>query len=56
MVTVQVKGDTKVEGNEKFHLVLFDPVNASILDDTGVGTILNDDVAPPPMPKAPWLN
>jgi Ca2+-binding RTX toxin-like protein/lysophospholipase L1-like esterase len=42
-VTVSVKGDTKVEPDETFRLVLLNPNGATIADDTGVGTIINDD-------------
>ncbi|MGW9685310.1 beta strand repeat-containing protein, partial [Flagellimonas sp. 2504JD1-5] len=48
-VTVQVNGDTDVEGDEDFTVVLSAPVNATITDDTGLGTITNDDVAPDPV-------
>ena len=42
-ITVQVRGDKKVEPDEKFRVVLSAPVNATIDDGTGVGTIENDD-------------
>jgi len=42
-VAVEIVGDTTVEPNETFLLRLFDAVNATIGDDTGVGTIRNDD-------------
>ena len=45
LVTVLVNGDTTIEPNEDFHLVLSNATNATI-DATpgqGVGTILNDD-------------
>ena len=45
-VTVQVIGDTVVEPNELFFVVLSSPVNATISDPNGVGTILNDDTVP----------
>jgi hypothetical protein len=44
-VSVAVTGDTTVEPNEKFNVVLGTPTNAVIADGTGIGTILNDDVA-----------
>ncbi len=44
-VTVPVSGDTTVEGNETFSVVLSSPVNATISDGTGAGTINNDDSA-----------
>ena len=46
-VTVQVNGDTQVEPNETFFVNLTSAVNATIADTQGVGTILNDDSAPP---------
>jgi hypothetical protein len=44
-VTVQVNGDTAVEGNETFSVNLSNPTNATITDNQGAGTITNDDVA-----------
>jgi hypothetical protein len=50
-VSVTVNGDTKVEANETFNVNLSNPTNgATISDGLGVGTIANDDVAPPPPP------
>jgi hypothetical protein len=46
-VTVSVVGDTQVELNETFNLVLSNPSGAVISDDTGVGTIINDDFPSP---------
>ena len=43
VITVQVKGDRKVERNETFAVNLFSPTNATIADAQGIGTILNDD-------------
>jgi len=40
---VVVNGDTKVEMNETVDVTLSNPVNASILDGSGSGTITNDD-------------
>lgn len=45
-VTVFVNGDTKFELNDQFFVNLSGPVNASILDGQGVGTITNDDTQP----------
>ena len=42
-VTVFIKGDTVVEGTEQFFLNLSNPVNATIADGQGVGTIVDDD-------------
>ncbi len=44
-VTVNVTGDTAVEPNEAFKLLLAGAVNATILRGTALGTILNDDAA-----------
>jgi hypothetical protein len=46
-INVPVVGDTTVEPDETFTVVLSNPVNATILDGTGVGTITDDDGAPP---------
>ncbi len=43
-VTVNVNGDTNVEGNETFTVNLSNSVNAAIDDSQGLGTINNDDV------------
>jgi hypothetical protein len=45
-IRVNVVGDTKLETDETFTVVLSNAVGASILDDTGVGTIKNDDNTP----------
>ena len=42
-VTVAVRGDTALEGNETFFVNLTAPVNATIADGQGLGTITNDD-------------
>ncbi|QDU27718.1 Calx-beta domain protein [Anatilimnocola aggregata] len=42
-VTVKVAADTGHEPDESFQVKLSAPVNATIADDTGTGTILNDD-------------
>lgn len=44
-IIVRVNGDTKVELNETVEVSLSNPVNGSILDGLGVGTINNDDAA-----------
>ncbi|MBE9217568.1 beta strand repeat-containing protein [Dolichospermum flos-aquae] len=43
-VGVIVNGDTLVENNETFKVNLSTPVNATIADGEGIGTINNDDV------------
>ncbi|CAA6820253.1 MAG: Alkaline phosphatase (EC [uncultured Sulfurovum sp.] len=45
-ITAKVNGDTIVESDETFNIILSNPSNASISDNTGVGTILNDDSYP----------
>jgi glucose/arabinose dehydrogenase len=45
-VTITVKGDTKVEADEAFYVNLSAPVGATIADALGIGTIVNDDIAP----------
>jgi hypothetical protein len=54
-VDVTVHGDTANEGNETFTLQLSGATNASISDDTGVATILDDDDAPSHDPSSPAL-
>ncbi len=46
-VTVSVLGDTSVEANESFKLVLTSPSNASLSDGEGLGTINDDDNTAP---------
>jgi subtilisin family serine protease len=41
--TVTLNGDTTVEANEDYLVKLGAPVGATLYDDTGIGTILNDD-------------
>src|SRR5205085_2700647 len=42
-ITVQVKGDTRAEGDETFFVNLSGAVNALIQDGQGLGVIRNDD-------------
>ncbi len=42
-VTILVNGDTTVEPNETFFVNLSNPTNATISDNQGLGTIVNDD-------------
>ena len=45
-ISVTINGDTKVEANETFNVVLSNATNgATISDGQGVGTITNDDAA-----------
>ena len=52
-ITVTVLGDTAVEPNETFQVVLSAPSGLTIADGTGQVTIANDDTAPPPPPPPP---
>src|SRR5207244_2356860 len=47
---VQVNGDTKAEPDETFAVNLSAPTNASIVDGSGAGTIVNDDPVREPKP------
>lgn len=53
-VSVVINGDTGGEANEKFGVILSGAANATIADNSGIGTILNDDasvvVSPPIAP------
>ena len=49
-ITVAVSGDTLEEPDETFNVKLTNPTNATIDDDTGVGTIEDNDVEIPPGP------
>jgi hypothetical protein len=44
-IRIVIKGDTTVEPDEKFKVLLSDPVNISIADSVAVITIKNDDSA-----------
>jgi Calx-beta domain len=46
VVTVRVVGDVIDEPNETFTVQLSAPVGATISDDTGLGTIIDDDAPP----------
>lgn len=46
-IAVQVKGDTTFEPNETFVVNLTSAQGATIADPQGLGTIVNDDAAPP---------
>jgi hypothetical protein len=47
-ITVNVSGDTSVENDEGFTVTLSSPSGATIATGAASGTILNDDVPPPP--------
>ena len=52
-ISVTINGDTKVEANETFNVLLSNATNgATISDNQGVGTITNDDSATTPPPAA----
>jgi hypothetical protein len=42
-IGILIAGDTAVEGTEEFFVNLSNPVNATIADGQGVGTIIDDD-------------
>ncbi len=44
-ISVEIFGDTTVEGNETFNVTLSGATNATISDGSGLGTINNDDTA-----------
>jgi len=46
LITVAVVGDAVFEASESFLINLTSPVNATIADPQGVGTLTNDDTAP----------
>src|SRR5207244_2738164 len=43
-IMVAVKGDVVIEPDETFSVDLTNPINATVADGQGVGTIRNDDV------------
>ena len=43
-VSVTILGDTRFESNEAFRLVFSNPSNGTLIGDTVVGVILNDDI------------
>ena len=46
-IQVAIVGDTTFETDERFTVLLSNPVNATIADGSGTGTIQNDDPRPP---------
>ncbi|QOV90034.1 Calx-beta domain-containing protein [Humisphaera borealis] len=46
VVNVVIKGDAVYEPDETFYLKLSNAVNATILDNTGIGKIVNDELIP----------
>jgi chitinase len=55
-IAVVVNGDTTVEPNETFTVNLASPIGATILDAQGIGTITNDDSAPPSGEAVAWTS
>lgn len=55
VLTVKEVGDLDVEATEQFTVVLTSVVGAMPTDDTGVGTIVDDDARPITAPGAPTL-
>jgi hypothetical protein len=53
-ITVNVNGDTTPELDETFFVNLTNPVGATISDNQGVGTIVNDDCDPLPSGMVGW--
>jgi hypothetical protein len=50
-IVVNIQGDSAIEPNETFTIVLTSPVNADITNGTATGLIVNDDI-PAATPKA----
>jgi blue copper oxidase len=44
-ISITVNGDASAEANETYKIVLTNPVNATLADASGKGTIMNDDFA-----------
>jgi len=44
-ITVTINGDILDENDETFTVMLTNPVNAALLDDTGIGVITDDDTS-----------
>ena len=53
VIAIKAIGDRDVELDEQFDVVLSLPVGASVVDDVGVGTIVNDDLPTTTAPGAP---
>jgi Tol biopolymer transport system component len=54
-IAVQVVGDTVVEPDETFTVILSNPANATLARAQATGTILNDDTPPPGGPIAAFV-
>lgn len=44
LITVLINGDTEIESDETFTVELTNVINGTVIDGSGLGTILNDDV------------
>jgi hypothetical protein len=53
-ITVLVNGDATYEPDEAFFINLSGARRAFIADGHGIGTIVNDDVLPPPVDPVPY--
>lgn len=53
-IVVGVRGNTVNESNETFYVYLRNPVNATVADAAGLGTILNDDDVPGQLDHFEW--
>jgi hypothetical protein len=45
-ISVTINEDTLIEGDEHFFVLLYEPINASLADERGRGTILDNDALP----------
>ena len=52
-ITVPVRGDVRIEGDETLQVVLGRPAGATLARSTATGTIRNDDQPPAPPPDPP---
>ncbi|MCW5589493.1 MAG: VCBS domain-containing protein [Legionellales bacterium] len=55
-VEIEVLGDNKFESNETLNFNLFNVMGATLVDNLGIGTIINDDVASTDPLAMPILN
>lgn len=51
-VAIAIAGDTTVEMDEVFRLLLSEPSGATVATGTATATLTNDDTAPPPPPSS----
>lgn len=52
-ITVLVNGDSQLESDETFRVVLSNATNGTIVDDRAIATIQNDDTSTDPNPNTP---